>query len=66
MLYLQNALSRLPEEQRLAVALVLVEGFSYKEAAAVMGIPVGTLTSRLGRAREALQSMLSETAGVPS
>jgi RNA polymerase sigma-70 factor (ECF subfamily) len=66
MLYLQNALSRLPEEQRLAVALVLVEGFSYKEAAAIMGIPVGTLTSRLGRAREALQSMLSATPGVPS
>jgi RNA polymerase sigma-70 factor, ECF subfamily len=66
MLYLQNALSRLPEEQRLAVALVLVEGFSYKEAAASMGIPVGTLTSRLGRAREALQSMLSGTPGVPS
>jgi RNA polymerase sigma-70 factor (ECF subfamily) len=66
MLYLQNALSRLPEEQRLAVALVLVEGFSYKEAAAIMSIPVGTLTSRLGRAREALQSMLSETPGVPS
>ena len=65
-LCLQNALARLPEEQRLAVALVLVEGFSYKEAASIMGVPVGTLTSRLARGREALQSMLSETSGVPS
>jgi RNA polymerase sigma-70 factor (ECF subfamily) len=66
LLCLQSALSQLPEEQRLAVALVLVEGFSYKEAAAIMGIPVGTLTSRLGRAREALQSLLSETQGALS
>ena len=66
LLCLQDALSRLPEEQRLAVALVLVEGFSYKEAAAIMSVPVGTLTSRLARGREALQSMLSETSGVLS
>ena len=66
LLCLQDALARLPEEQRLAVALVLVEGFSYKEAAAIMSVPVGTLTSRLARGREALQSMLSETPGVPS
>ena len=66
LLCLQDALARLPEEQRLAVALVLVEGFSYKEAASIMSVPVGTLTSRLARGREALQSMLSETSGVPS
>ena len=66
LLCLQNALSRLPEEQLLAVALVLVEGFSYKEAAAIMDLPVGTLTSRLGRAREALQSLLTEIPGAAS
>ena len=66
LLCLQDALARLPEEQRLAVALVLVEGFSYKEAAAIMSVPVGTLTSRLARGREALQSILSETSGVLS
>lgn len=66
LLCLQDALARLPEDQRLAVALVLVEGFSYKEAAAIMGVPVGTLTSRLARGREALQAMLSETSGVLS
>ena len=54
----QEAVARLPEEQRLAVALVLVEGLSYKEAAHVMEVPIGTLTSRLARARDALQAML--------
>ena len=57
-LSVQDAMARLPEEQRTSVALVLVEGLSYKEAAAVMGIPIGTLTSRLARGREALQAML--------
>lgn len=66
LLCLQDALERLPEDQRLAVALVLVEGFSYKEAATIMSVPVGTLTSRLARGREALQAMLSETSGVLS
>jgi RNA polymerase sigma-70 factor (ECF subfamily) len=59
----QDAVARLPEEQRLAVALVLVEGLSYKEAAHLMEVPIGTLTSRLARAREALQAMLGERDG---
>jgi RNA polymerase sigma-70 factor, ECF subfamily len=58
LLALQDALARLPEEQRLAVALVLVEGLSYKEAAHIMQVPIGTLTSRLARGREALQELL--------
>jgi RNA polymerase sigma-70 factor, ECF subfamily len=62
-LAVQDALARLPEEQRAAVALVLIEGLSYKEAAHVMGVPVGTLTSRLARGREALQGLLGESAG---
>lgn len=53
-----TAMQRLPEEQRLAVALVLVEGLSYQEAADVMETPIGTLTSRLSRGREALAAML--------
>jgi RNA polymerase sigma-70 factor, ECF subfamily len=52
------ALARLPEDQRLAVVLVLVEGLSYKDAADVLEVPIGTLTSRLARGREALQGML--------
>lgn len=62
-LAVQDALGRLPDEQRLAVALVLIEGLSYKEAAHVMEVPIGTLTSRLARAREALQAILGEPSG---
>jgi RNA polymerase sigma-70 factor, ECF subfamily len=62
-LSVQDAMARLPDEQRIAIGLVLVEGLSYKEAAEIMGIPVGTLTSRLARGREALQGMLADTTG---
>ena len=54
----QSAMARLPEDQRIAVSLVLVEGLPYKEAADVLDIPIGTLTSRLARARAALQTLL--------
>ena len=47
----------------IAVGLVLVEGLSYKEAAEIMGVPLGTLTSRLARGREALQGLLADTTG---
>ena len=53
-----EAMDKLPEEQRLAVALVLVEGMSYKEAAEMLDIPMGTLTSRLARGRTALAAAL--------
>lgn len=49
-----EALMQLPEDQRAAVALVLVEGLSYREAAEILDIPTGTLTSRLVRGRQAL------------
>lgn len=54
----QAAMHQLPEEQRMAIALVLIEGLSYREAAEAMAVPVGTLTSRLARGREALQALL--------
>ena len=57
----ERALSRLPEEQREAVLLVMVEGYAYKEAAAIVGCPVGTLNSRLVRGRDALLHLLGET-----
>lgn len=56
----RNAVAQLGEDQRMVVGLVLIEGLPYKEAAAVLDIPVGTLTSRLARAREALQAVLSD------
>ena len=49
-----RGLAALPEEQRLVVALVLVDGLSYREAASVLQVPIGTVTSRLARGREAL------------
>jgi len=57
---LQSALAQLPEEQRMAIGLVLIEGFSYKEAAQVLDIPIGTLTSRLARGRDALAAILED------
>ena len=57
-----RAMAALPDEQRLAVALVLVEGLSYKEAAEVLDVPMGTLTSRLVRGRQALMAQLGEAA----
>lgn len=58
-LAIQQAMAQLPDEQRLAVALVLVEGLSYQEAADVMEVPIGTLTSRLARARDSLMRQLA-------
>ena len=62
---IESALQRLPQDQQLAVCLVLVEGLSYKEAAAIIEVPIGTLTSRLARGRDALAALLSD-AGVAS
>lgn len=53
-----SAVGRLPEPQRSAVLLVYVEGLSYKEAADILQIPVGTLMSRLVAAKGALRSDL--------
>ena len=53
----RKAIFDLPEEQRAVVMLVCVEGLSYKEASDVLEIPMGTLTSRLVRARTALVRM---------
>jgi RNA polymerase sigma-70 factor (ECF subfamily) len=58
LLSVQSAMARLPEDQREAVSLVLVEGLPYREAAEVLDVPIGTLTSRLARGRVALQALL--------
>jgi len=64
-LAIRAAMLRLSEDQRVVVGLVLVEGMPYKEAAGVLEIPIGTLTSRLARARERLQELLTEDAVRP-
>jgi RNA polymerase sigma factor (sigma-70 family) len=53
-----RAMAALPDEQREVIALVLVEGLAYKEAAEILAIPMGTLTSRLVRGRQALARRL--------
>ncbi|HVF36551.1 MAG TPA: sigma-70 family RNA polymerase sigma factor [Sphingomicrobium sp.] len=55
-----TAMQRLPEEQREVVALILVDGFGYREAAEILGQPIGTVSSRLARGRQALLDMLGE------
>ena len=54
----QEALSSLPEQFRIAVLLADVEGFSYKEIAEITGVPIGTVMSRLHRGRKALEKRL--------
>jgi len=52
------AMERLPDEQREVVALILIEGFGYREASELLGLPIGTVSSRLVRGRIALLQML--------
>jgi RNA polymerase sigma-70 factor (ECF subfamily) len=60
----RTALEELPLEQRAALLLVTVDGLSYKEAAEVADVPVGTIMSRLARARVALQAKLDAGGGL--
>ncbi|MCX6516010.1 MAG: RNA polymerase subunit sigma, partial [Actinobacteria bacterium] len=53
-----SLISRLPIDQRQAVALVLVMGFSYQEAADIMKSPIGTIRSRISRGRDTLREMV--------
>ena len=53
-------MDRLPDEQREVVALILIEGFGYRETAELLDQPVGTVSSRLVRGRQALLAMLGE------
>jgi RNA polymerase sigma-70 factor, ECF subfamily len=58
----KSALAALPEEFRMAVYLVDVEGFSYKEVAEIVGVPTGTVMSRLHRGRKLLREALGDYA----
>jgi len=54
-----RAFDELPEEQRVVMALVVLEGMRYDEAAHTLGLPVGTVMSRLARARSRLAALVS-------
>jgi RNA polymerase sigma-70 factor (ECF subfamily) len=59
---IKNALAEIPEEFRMAVYLADVEGFSYKEIAEIVGVPAGTVMSRLHRGRKQLREKLTDYA----
>jgi len=59
---LQAALSRLPDEQREVLLLVGLEQMTYEETSGVLGIPMGTVMSRLSRARGRLRTLLADAA----
>ena len=56
------AMERLPEEQREVVALILIEGFGYREVSEMLDLPIGTVSSRLVRGRNALLATLGGSA----
>jgi RNA polymerase sigma-70 factor (ECF subfamily) len=56
---LARALARLPEDQRTAVLLIGLEDMSYAEAAKILGLPIGTVRSRLARGRERLRRLMA-------
>ena len=60
---LQTTLAQLPLEQRAVVLLVGLEEMSYEQAAETLGIPVGTVMSRLARGRERLRGLMSGSGG---
>ncbi|MCY3538470.1 MAG: sigma-70 family RNA polymerase sigma factor [Acidimicrobiia bacterium] len=59
----QNAIDKLPRKYRMAVLMADIQGFSYKEIAEMLEVPVGTVMSRLHRGRRALQKLLWDIAG---
>jgi len=57
---LERALARLPEEQRVVILLVGLKGMAYQDAGVLLGMPIGTVRSRLSRGRDALRRLMSD------
>jgi len=55
---LERAIARLPDEQRQVILLVGLEGMRYEQVATILGIPIGTVRSRLSRGRETLRVLM--------
>ena len=58
---LERAIARLPEEQRQVILLVGLEGMRYEEVATILGVPIGTVRSRLSRGRDMLRKLMDIT-----
>ena len=58
LLELDRALARLPDEQREVILLVGLEGMAYESEAQILGVPIGTVRSRLSRGRETLRGLM--------
>ncbi len=54
----RRAVSELPSDQRVLIALICISGYGYREASEILGIPIGTVMSRLARARRTLHAAL--------
>ncbi|GAM98305.1 RNA polymerase sigma-54 factor RpoN [alpha proteobacterium U9-1i] len=61
-----TAFARLPGDQRAVLTLVVLDGLSYKEAAEALNVPIGTVMSRLGRARASIAASLRQGARLDS
>ena len=61
---MMRALDELPDEQRQVLLLVALEGLKYEEVAATLGVPIGTVMSRLSRARDAVRAKLANDGSV--
>ncbi|MNE40155.1 ECF RNA polymerase sigma factor SigR [compost metagenome] len=62
---LMQSLASLPAEFRVVLTLVVVEGYAYQEVAEMLDIPIGTVMSRLSRARHALREKMREANIIP-
>jgi len=62
---LDRALARIPEERRQVILLIGLEDISYKEAATILDVPIGTIRSRLSRGRESLRALMDGRDGTP-
>ncbi len=61
-----KALEQLPDEQREVIVLIAIEELSYEETANIIGTPIGTVMSRLSRARNRLKIIMSDVPGIPA